>query len=106
MVAGGDDTPVRGRNRSRCEFHFAYRFKRRSVIMSIRFISWLTLGLAAAFLVVATASFALPVITALALGVGIGMLVVSLGVAYGYRTHVPTLVPAVAIALVSAWTIV
>jgi hypothetical protein len=74
--------------------------------MSIRFISWLTLGLAAAFLVVATAAFTLPVITALALGVGIGMLVVSLGVAYRYSTHVPTLVPAVAIALVSAWTIV
>jgi hypothetical protein len=74
--------------------------------MSIRFISWLTLGLAAAFLVVATASFTLPVITALALGVGIGMLVVSLGVAYRYHTHLPTLVPAVAIALVSAWTIV
>jgi hypothetical protein len=34
------------------------------------------------------------------------MLVVSLGVAYRYSTHVPTLAPAVAIALVSAWTIV
>ena len=74
--------------------------------MSIRFISWLSLGLAAAFLVVAQAAFTLPVITALALGVGIGMLVVSLGVAYRYRTQVPTLVPAVAIALVSGWTIV
>jgi hypothetical protein len=74
--------------------------------MSIRFISWLTLALAAAFLVVAQAAFPLPAIAALALGIGIGMLVVSLGVAYRYSTDVPTLVPAVAIALVSAWTIV
>lgn len=74
--------------------------------MSIRFTSWLILGIAGAFLVVATAAFTLPAIAALALGVGIGMLVVSLGVAYRYATHVPTLVPAVAISLVSAWTIV
>jgi hypothetical protein len=74
--------------------------------MSIRFLSWLSLGIAAAFLIVAQAAFTLPVIAALALGVSIGTLVVSLGVAYGYRTHLPTVVPAVAIALVSVWSIV
>ena len=74
--------------------------------MSIRYIAWLTLGVAAAFLVVATAAFTLPVIAALALGVGIGMLLVSLGIAAGYRSHIATLVPALAAAVVSAWTIV
>jgi hypothetical protein len=75
-------------------------------MLRIRFISWLAVGLAAAFLVVATAAFTLPVIDALALGVSIGTLVVSLGIAYGYREHIPTLVPALATAVVSAWTIV
>jgi hypothetical protein len=74
--------------------------------MRIRFISWLSVGLAAAFLVVSTAAFTLPVIDALALGIGIGTLVVSLGIAYGYRDHIPTLVPALATAVVSAWMIV
>lgn len=75
-------------------------------MMRIRFISWLAVGLAAAFLVVATAAFTLPVIDALALGVSIGTLVVSLGIAYGYRDHVATLVPALLTAVVSGWTIV
>ncbi len=74
--------------------------------MRFRYISWLTLGVAAAFLVVATAAFTLPVITALALGVSIGMLLVSLGIAAGYRDQIATVVPALAAALVSAWTIV
>jgi hypothetical protein len=75
-------------------------------MMRIRFISWLAIGLAAAFLVVATAAFTLPVIDALALGISIGTLVVSLGIANAYRQHVPTLVPALLTAIVSAWTIV
>jgi hypothetical protein len=75
-------------------------------MMRIRFVSWLALGLAAAFLVVATAAFTLPVIDALALGVSIGTLVVSLGIAYGYREHIPTLVPALLTAVISGWTIV
>lgn len=75
-------------------------------MMRIRFISWLAIGLAAAFLVVATAAFTLPAIAALALGISIGTLVVSLGIANGYRQHIPTLVPALLTAIVSAWTIV
>lgn len=74
--------------------------------MRIRFISWLTVGVAAAFLVVATTAFSLSTIAALALGVGIGMLVVSLGIAYRYRDHIPTLVPALVTAVVSAWMII
>src|ERR1700722_19744873 len=74
--------------------------------MRIRYISWLTLGVAAAFLVVATAAFTLPVITALALGVSIGMLLVSLGIAAAYRDQIATAVAALAAAIVSAWSIV
>jgi hypothetical protein len=74
--------------------------------MRIRFVSWLALGLAAAFLVVSTTAFTLPDIVALALGIGIGMLVVSLGIAFAYRNQVATAAPAVAVAIVSAWTIV
>ena len=74
-------------------------------IMS-RFISWLAIGVAAAFLVVATASFSLTTITWLAFAVSIGTLVVSAGLSYGYRRHIPTLVTALATVVVSAWTIV
>jgi hypothetical protein len=74
--------------------------------MSTRYISWVTLGIAAAFLVVASAAFALIDISNLALGVGIGMLVVSLFVAYRYRADAATLVAATASAIVSAWMIV
>jgi uncharacterized membrane protein len=74
--------------------------------MRIRFISWVTLGVAAAFLVVATTTFTLATIAGLTLGVGIGMLVVSLGIAYRYRDHIPTLVPALVTAAVSAWMII
>ena len=74
--------------------------------MRIRFMSWLALGLAAAFLVVSTTAFTLPDIVALALGIGIGMLIVSLGIAFGYRSHTATVIPALATAIVSAWMIV
>lgn len=74
--------------------------------MRIRYFSFLTLGLAAAFLVVSTQAFALFDIANLALGVGIGMLVVSLGVAARYHRHLPSLITAGAAALVSAWMII
>ena len=57
--------------------------------MRIRFISWLAIGIAAAFLVVASVSLSLAAITALAFGISIGTLVVSLGVAYRYRATFP-----------------
>jgi hypothetical protein len=74
--------------------------------MRIRFLSWLGLGIAAAFLVVASTAFAVFDIANLALGVGIGTLVVSLFIAYRYRDHVPSVVTGAASAIVSAWTIV
>ena len=74
--------------------------------MRIRYISYLSLGVAAAFLVVATVAFSLPTITALALGVGIGMLGVSLGAAYASRDARPSLAISGTIAAVSGWMIV
>lgn len=75
--------------------------------MRIRFISWLATAVAAAFLVVASASFtSLTAIAWIAFGIGIGTLVVSAGVAYRYRDHMPTLVTGVLTAAVSGWTIV
>jgi hypothetical protein len=72
-----------------------------------RYISWLTIGLAAAFLVVASSAFtSLAAIAALAFGISIGTFVVSAGIAYRYRDHVATLATAVVTAVVSAWTIV
>jgi hypothetical protein len=75
--------------------------------MLTRFISWLAIGLAAAFLVVASTSFSsLSTIAALAFAISIGTLVVSLGIAYCNRDHLATLVTAVVAAVVSGWTIV
>jgi uncharacterized membrane protein len=74
--------------------------------MRIRYLSWLGLGVAAAFLVVASTAFALFDIANLALGVGIGALIVSLFIAYRYRDNVPSLVTGIASSIVSAWTIV
>jgi hypothetical protein len=71
-----------------------------------RFFSWLTIGVADAFLVVATAAFSPTAVKWLALSISIGTLVVSAGVAYGYRRHVATVLTAVIVAAVSAWTIV
>jgi small basic protein len=75
-------------------------------VMRIRYTSWLAVGIAAAFLIVASASFSLASIAPLALGVSIGTLVVSSGIAYRYRRHVPTTVVAATSAVISAWTIV
>ena len=74
--------------------------------MRIRYTSYLSLGVAAAFLVVATYAFSLPTIATLSLGVGVAVLAVSLGVAARYRNDLPTLVVGGAIAVVSAWIVV
>ena len=75
--------------------------------MFTRFILWLAVAIAAAFLVVISDSFtSLSAIAWLAFGVSIGTLAVSAGLAYAYRDHIPTFVTAVVTAVVSAWTIV
>ena len=71
-----------------------------------RFLSWLAIGLAAAFLVVATATFTLSTIMWLAFAIGIGTLVASAGIAYYSRHQVASLVTAVATVAVGAWTVV
>jgi hypothetical protein len=73
--------------------------------MRIRYVSYLTLGVVAAFLVVATFAFDASTVVALAFGLGIAMLVVSVGLAVRYRGDLPSLVIGAAIAVVSAWTI-
>jgi peptidoglycan/LPS O-acetylase OafA/YrhL len=77
----------------------------RSIIMP-RFLSWLALALAAAFLVVVSASFSLTTIGTLAFAISIGTLVVSAGIAVYDRRYVPSLITAVLVAVISAWTIV
>ena len=71
-----------------------------------RFISWLTVGVAAAFLLVTSASFSLGAIKWLAFAIAVGTLVVSARIAYYERASVPSLYPALLIVLISAWTIV
>jgi hypothetical protein len=71
-----------------------------------RFLSWLALGVAAAFLVVASVSFSSAATAALAFGISIGTLIVSAVVAYIDRTSVASVYTAALIALISAWTIV
>jgi hypothetical protein len=86
---------------------FSNTTTKRSMVMLIRYFSWLAGGLAAAFLVIVSASFAsLAAIAWLTFGISIGTLVVSVGIAYGYRDHLPTLVAAIVTAVVSTWTIV
>lgn len=71
-----------------------------------RFISWPALGVAAAFLVVASGAFSPSAITSLAFAISIGPLIVSAGIAYSERGHVASVYTAVLVALISAWTIV
>ena len=71
-----------------------------------RFLSWLALGVAAAFLVVATVSLSSAAPATLAFGISIGTLIVSAAVAYIDRTSVASVYTAALIALISAWTIV
>ena len=61
--------------------------------MYVRFISWLTTAIAAAFLVVATAAFGPSTVQWLAFGVGIGTLAVSIGSACATATPA-TVIPA------------
>ena len=71
-----------------------------------RFVSWLTIGIAAAFLLVATASFSLTSTKWLAFAIGLGTLAASAGVSYRYRRQIATLVTGATTALVSLWTVV
>jgi hypothetical protein len=71
-----------------------------------RFLSWLALAVAAAFLVVVSASFSLAAIAWLAFAVSIGTLVVSAGIAVYDRRYVLSRVTALVVAVISAWTIV
>jgi hypothetical protein len=71
-----------------------------------RFLSWLAIAAAAAFLVVVSVSFSATTIGTLAFAISIGTLVVSAGIAVFDRRYVPSLVTAVVVALISAWTIV
>jgi NADH:ubiquinone oxidoreductase subunit 6 (subunit J) len=71
-----------------------------------RYLSWLALAVAAAFLVVVSASFSLAAIAWLTFAISIGTLVVSTGIAYYDRRNVLSVVPAVLIVVISAWTIV
>jgi hypothetical protein len=71
-----------------------------------RFLSWLALGVAAAFLVVASVSFSSAATATLAFGISIGTLTVAAGKAYIDRTSVASVYAAALIALISAWTIV
>jgi hypothetical protein len=71
-----------------------------------RFVSWLAVGVAAAFLVVVSAGFSLAAIASLAFAVSIGTLIVSGGIAYADRRYPASALPAVSVALISAWTIV
>jgi hypothetical protein len=73
--------------------------------MRIRYLSYLFLGAAAAFLVVATYGFSLSIIDDLTFGVAIAMLVVSLGVAVRYRDDLISLAVGGVIAAVSVWMI-
>jgi FtsH-binding integral membrane protein len=74
--------------------------------MRIRYLSYLALGVAAAFLAVASAAFSDATVTGLALGLGIAMLAVSAAIAVRYRKDLPSLAVGGGIAAVSAWTIV
>ena len=71
-----------------------------------RFLSWLALAFAAAFLVVVSVSFSLATIPTLSFAISIGTLVVSAGIAVYDRRYVPSLVTALVVAVISAWTIV
>ena len=68
-----------------------------------RFLSWLAIAAAAAFLVVVSVSFSLTTIGTLAFAISIGTLVVSAGIAVFDRRYVPSLVPALVVATISGF---
>ena len=71
-----------------------------------RFLAWLVLAVAGGFLVVASQSFSLSVISSLTFAISIGTLVVSAGVVYLAAPNVPAMIIGISIGLISAWTIV
>jgi hypothetical protein len=73
--------------------------------MRIRYLSYIALGIAAAFLIVATSVFPLDTVVELTLGISIAMLVVSLGIAERYRQDAASVFVGLASAAVSAWMI-
>src|SRR4029077_4712806 len=77
----------------------------RRTFMS-RFISWLAVGVAAGFLVVATASFSLGTIAWLSFAIAVGALVVSAGIVYYDRANSLSRYAALVIVAISAWTVV
>jgi hypothetical protein len=74
--------------------------------MLIRFTSWIAVAVAAAFLVVAQASFIADTTMWLTFGIGAGALLVSSGLAVYYRKNLPTVATAGVAAVLSAWMIV
>jgi hypothetical protein len=74
--------------------------------MSTRFVSWLAIAIAAAFLIVATAAFSLSTVVWLAFAISCGTLGVSLAVAYRYRDDRASLLTACLVAAISVWTVV
>lgn len=74
--------------------------------MLIRFTSWMTIAIAAAFLVVAQASFVADTTMWLTFAVGAGALFVSSGLAIYYRKHLPTIATAGVVAVLGGWMIV
>src|SRR5260370_25262121 len=74
--------------------------------MRIRYFSFLSLGIAGAFLVVASQAFNASDTVNVALGVGIGTLVVSVFTAERYRHNAASLAIGAVAAAVSVWTIV
>ena len=71
-----------------------------------RFISWLAVGVSAAFLIVATTAFSLGALVWLAFAISVGTLVVAVEIAYHDRHYVASLCAAVVVAVISAWTVV
>jgi hypothetical protein len=72
----------------------------------LRYISWLAVAIASAFLVVASAAFSLSAIAPLAFAISIGTLVVAVILTYLDRESLPSFLTALAIAGISVWTIV
>jgi hypothetical protein len=74
--------------------------------MLIRFTSWMTIAIAAAFLVVAQASFVAGTTMWLTFAVGAGASFVASGLAVYYRKHLPTAATAGVVAVLGGWMIV
>ena len=69
-----------------------------------RYLSWLAVGIAAAFLVVASAAFSSPAVAVLAFAISIGTLFVSAAIAVLGRRSVVTVSTAVPRRLSWVWT--